>query len=264
MRIDIDERVYLKSEILDKADGVEHCFTTQCGGVSSGKISGLNLGFRCGDNPDSVTENYKLVAKDMGFPFERITAGRQTHSANIRIITNEDAGKGVSRESEMQDVDGLVTNVENLPLVVFYADCVPILLADEESGVVAAVHSGWRGTVSEIAGKAVEIMKNEFSARPENIKAAIGPSIGKCCFETGPEVASQFDKQLVLQNNDGKFFVDLWEANKMILQKSGVREENIDVLELCTVCNSDMLYSYRTHKDATGRMGAFIMLKNRG
>ncbi|MBO4940865.1 MAG: peptidoglycan editing factor PgeF [Clostridia bacterium] len=261
MKIDIDERVYLKSKVLDSVDSVKHCFTTKCGGVSSGKISGLNLGFRCGDNPDSVTENYRLVAKDMGFPFERITAGRQTHSANIRIITNEDAGKGVNRESEMQDIDGLVTDVANLPLVVFYADCVPILLADEKAGVIAAVHSGWRGTVSEIAGKAVEIMKNEFSSRPENIKAAIGPSIGKCCFETGWEVASQFDAALVEENDDGKFFVDLWEANKMILKKSGIKEENIDVLEICTVCNSDMLYSYRVHKDDTGRMGAFIMLE---
>lgn len=261
MRIDIDERVYLKSEILDKADSVEHCFTTKCGGVSSGRISGLNLGFRCGDNPCHVTENYKLVAKDMGFPFERITAGKQTHSANIRIITDEDAGKGISRNSEMQDVDGLVTNVAGLPLVVFYADCVPILLADESVGVVAAVHSGWRGTVSEIAGKAVEIMKNEFSSSPQNIKAAIGPSIGRCCFETGMEVASQFDAALVGEERNGKFFVDLWQANKMMLQKSGLKEENIDVLEICTVCKSDMLYSYRMHKDATGRMGAFIMLK---
>ncbi len=261
MRIDIDERVYLKSEILYRVDNIKHCFTTKCGGVSSGEVLGLNLGFRCGDNPDSVIENYKIVAKDVGFPFGKITAGRQTHSANIRIITTEDAGKGVSKSSEMQDVDGLVTNVANLPLVVFYADCVPILLADDEMGVVAAVHSGWRGTVSEIAGKAVEIMKNKFSSSPQNIKAAIGPSIGKCCFETGLEVASQFDKKLVLENNNGKFFVDLWQANKMILQKSGVKEENIDVLEICTVCNSDMLYSYRAHKDATGRMGAFIMLK---
>ncbi len=264
MRIDIDERVYLKSEILDKAISVKHCFTTKCGGMSSGQISGLNLGFRCGDNPDSVTENYKIVARDMGFPFKKITAGRQTHSANIRIITNEDAGKGVSRNSEMQDIDGLVTNVAQLPLVVFYADCVPILLADEEMGVIAAVHSGWRGTISEIAGKAVEIMKNEFSSCPRNIKAAIGPSIGKCCFETGIEVASQFDAALVEEKKDGKFFVDLWEANKMILKKSGLKEENIDVLGICTVCSSDMLYSYRAHKDSTGRMGAFIMLENRG
>ncbi|MBQ9758002.1 MAG: peptidoglycan editing factor PgeF [Clostridia bacterium] len=262
MKIDVEDRVYLKSETLHSLNNINHCFTTKCGGVSCGQVSGLNLGFRCDDDPHNVTGNYRLVAKDIGFPFERITAGRQTHSANIRIITDEDAGMGVSRESEMQDVDGLVTNVPGLPLVVFYADCVPVLLADEKAGVIAAVHSGWRGTVAEISGVAVDIMMQRFSSRPENIKAAIGPSIGKCCFETGEEVANQFDADLVTEKKNGKFFVDLWEANKRILEKKGIVQKNIDVLGLCTVCNSDMLYSYRAHKDATGRMGAFIMLKN--
>lgn len=255
-----DDRIYFESKLFD-CGKVKHCFTSKCGGVSHGEIKGLNLGFRVEDDYESVMENYSLVAKDMDFDLERITAGRQTHSANIRIITEEDAGKGVSRDSEFMDIDGLVTNSRRLPLAVYYADCVPVLLAEEKTGVIAAVHSGWRGTVSGIASNAVKIMVDRFGAAPADIKAAIGPAIGKCCFETGGEVACRFDKTLVTEQVNGKFKVDLWTANKNMLMECGVREENIEVLGLCTICNSDILYSYRTHKEKTGRMGAFISLE---
>lgn len=256
-----NDRIYFKSDLFEEIENITHCFTSKCGGESRGNIEGLNLGFRCGDNLEFVSANYVLVAADMGFPFERITAGRQTHSSNIRIITEEDAGKGVSRESEFQDVDGMITNIKNLPLVVYYADCVPVLLVDSDVGVVAAVHSGWRGTVAGITRNAVEIMVSRFGADPANIKAAIGPSIGPCCFETGEEVALQFDGKFVAKHDD-KFKVDLWKANMDILESCGIKRENIDVLKICTICNSDMLYSYRVHKDSTGRMGAFIMIKD--
>ncbi len=259
-KINIADRVYLKSSLID-GGGVNHCFTTKCGGLSRGKVNGLNLGFRVGDDVDIVTRNYKMVSDDMGFYFERITAGRQTHSNNIRIITEEDAGKGVSRESEFMDVDGLVTNVRQLPLVVYYADCVPILMTDKSAGVIAAVHSGWRGTVGEISGNAIKIMTEQFNAKPENIFAAIGPSIGQCCFETGSEVACEFDSKLALACGNGKFMVDLWAANERILLKYGLKPDNIDIFKMCTMCNSDILYSYRVNKDTTGRMGAFISLR---
>ncbi len=257
----IYDRLYLQSDLLKSVKSVGHCFTAKNGGVSCGKIEGLNLGYRVGDGKISVDANYRLIAEDMGFSFERITAGRQTHSSNIRVITEEDAGKGVSRESEFSDVDGLVTNVRDLPLVVYYADCVPILLADESAGVIAAVHSGWRGTVGKIAAKAVEIMTAQFGASALRIKAAIGPSIGPCCFETGGEVACCFDESLVTECQNGKFRVDLWRANENILTHCGLKRENIDILKMCTICNSDTLYSYRTHKESTGRMGAFVVLK---
>lgn len=258
-KINIDDRVYLKSDLLTD-DIINHCFTTKCGGFSRGTVQGLNLGFRVGDDIDAVIKNYKLIADDMDFSFEHITAGRQTHSVNIRVITEEDAGKGVSRDSEFMDIDGLVTNIRQLPLVVYYADCVPILMADKAAGVVAAVHSGWRGTVSEIAGNAIKIMTEQLGAKAENIVAAIGPSIGQCCFETGAEVACEFDEDLRLECGNGKFMVDLWSANERILLKYGLKQENIEILKICTVCNSDMLYSYRANKEATGRMGAFISL----
>ncbi len=259
--VKFNDRMYFKSELLENMPGISHCFTSKTGGESRGKISGLNLGFRVGDDTDAVTANYGLVAKDLGFPEQRMTAAKQTHSTDIVVVTDENAGCGVSRLDETFEADGLVTNLKNTPIGVFYADCVPILLADNSAEVVAAVHSGWRGTVGNISQNAVRVMCEEFGASPQNIIAAIGPSIGPCCFETGGEVAAEFDDDLCESLSDGKFKVNLWEANRRILLGCGVLPENIDVFGLCTICRNDILYSYRTHKDKTGRMGAFIMLK---
>ena len=252
------DRIYLKSRLLND---VTHGFTTKCGGFSHGKIDGLNLGFRCGDDAESVKKNYKAVSEDLQMPYDAIVTARQTHSANIRIVTKEDMGKGVIRDSDIADTDGLITNCTDIPLVVFYADCVPVLLFDSRQRVVAAVHSGWRGTATGIVKNAVEIMNDRFGSAPHNIKAAIGPSIGPCCFEVGREVAECFDKDLVRPLKNEKYTVDLWNANRRMLMQSGVPAENIDVFEMCTVCNCDKLYSYRSHGEKTGRMGAFIMLR---
>lgn len=260
-KLKIEDRLYFKSSLLETEPDIQHFFTSRLGGVSRGNIEGLNLGFRVGDDIDSVKQNYHIIAMDFDIPYGGITSAKQTHSKDVRIITETEKGCGVSRLSETFEADGLITNCKGIALTVFYADCVPILLSDGKTGVVAAVHSGWRGTVSRIAENAVNIMKNEFGSNPENIKAAIGPSIGKCCFETGEEVACNFDSDLVRSEDNGKFKVDLWEANRRILEKSGLCEENIDVLGICTICQSDILYSYRTHGDRTGRMGAVIMIK---
>lgn len=258
--VKFNDRMYFKSQLLEEIPGITHCFTSKSGGESRGKISGLNLGFRVGDDCDAVAANYRLVAKDLGFPEKRMTAAKQTHSTDIVIVTDKNAGSGVSRLSETFEADGLVTNLRNTPIGVFYADCVPILLADNSAGVIAAVHSGWRGTVGRISENAIRVMCEKFGTSPRNIIAAIGPSIGPCCFETGSEVAAEFDETLCERLTDGKFKVDLWEANRRILLRCGVLPEHIDVFGLCTICRNDILYSYRTHKDKTGRMGAFIML----
>ena len=254
-----EDRIYLKSKLLSDC-GIRHAFTTACGGESRGKVRGMNLGFRVGDDSESVRRNYMHAAEDNGFRYERITAARQTHSANVRIINEADAGYGVSRDGDISDTDGMVTDCRNLPLVVFYADCVPILLADAEAGVAAAVHSGWRGTAARISENAVRIMIDKFGAAAENIRAAIGPSIGPCCFECGSETAECFDTAFVKDGKNGKYMVDLWEANRRILTDCGLRNENIDVFGLCTVCGGIELYSYRRMREATGRMGAFITL----
>lgn len=256
-----DDRVYLKSDILDAGGKVCHGFTTKLGGVSHGNIEGFNLGFRVNDNEESVRENYRLLASDLGLEMSRIVLSKQTHTDNIRIVTEEDAGKGLTKQSDIEDTDGLVTNARGIALVVFSADCVPILMYDPNEEVVAAVHAGWRGSVAGIAPKCAELMRSRFGSRADDIRVAIGPSIGKCCFEFGEEAVIYFDKKYYTKELNGRFKVDLWEYNKNLLLRVGIKPENIDISGRCTMCESDKFYSYRAHKERTGRLGAVIMLR---
>lgn len=256
-----DNRVYLKSDTLDFDGKTCHAFTTKLGGVSHGKIEGLNLGFRVNDDEESVRENYRLLASDLGLEMGSIVLSKQTHTDNIRIVTKEDAGKGITKHSDIEETDGLVTNIRGIALVVFSADCVPILMYDWRAGVVAAVHAGWRGSVAGIAPKCAELMQSRFGSRAEDIRVAIGPSIGKCCFEFGEEAVIYFDDKYYEKEVDGRFKVDLWEYNKDLLTNVGVKSEHIDISGICTMCRSDKFYSYRAHRERTGRLGAVIMLR---
>ncbi len=254
------DRFYLQSALLSSPHLI-HGFTGKPGGVSTGKITGLNLGFRVEDDPGSVMENYRLVAEDLTFPMENAVLSRQTHTDNIRIITKEDMGKGLVRESDIFDTDGLITKEINIPLVVFSADCVPVLLFDPKTPAIAAIHAGWRGTIQGIVGKAVAMMKEHFSSNPKDILAAIGPSIGPCCFTFGEDAPDHFPAEFCTPQPDGKFLVDIWAMNQKQLLDEGLLPKHIDNAKLCTVCHADQFYSYRTHKENTGRQGAVIMLK---
>lgn len=254
-----ENRLYLScGKMLDL--GIKNCFTSKLGGKSHGKIEGLNLGFRVGDRKEDVLENYKLVCSDFGFDFSAMVASRQSHTDNIRVVTKKDCGKGVSAESDIFGIDGLVCAEKNIPLIVYSADCFGVLLAEKNKKAIAAVHSGWRGTEKKIAAKAAEIMKADFSSKPENIIAAVGPGIDFCCFEVEWDTACRFDKKYVFEKGGGKFRVNLPAVIKDDLMNCGIKEENIFFSERCTVCENDIFYSYRSHKDATGRMGAIISL----
>ncbi len=256
----INDRIYLKSDLFDKGS-VLHAFTTSLGGVSDGIIKGFNLGFNTKDNIDSVLENYRLLSYDLGFNLDKTVISKQTHTNNIRLVTEADAGKGITRKSDIEDTDGLITNVKNLALIIFSADCTPILIYDKERSVVAAVHAGWRGSVKKIAAKAINLMTESYGCNPKNMYAATGPSIGPCCFEFGKEAKEIFGEKYLTESN-GKYFVDLWSYNRDELILGGIPEENIDVSGICTVCNSDKYYSYRAHKEKTGRQAALILLKD--
>ncbi len=254
------ERRYLQSSLWKKQDGIVHGFTGKTGGVSVGKVAGLNLGFRVEDNPEAVMENYRLVAEDLGIPVENVVLSRQTHTDNIRLVTKEDMGKGLVKESDIFDTDGLMTEERGIPLVVFTADCVPILLYDPKHPAVAAIHAGWRGTVQNIGGKAVRKMQEQFGSDPKDLLVAIGPSIGPCHFAFGKEAPEQFPEEFCKTHEEG-YLVDLWALNKKLLMDQGVLEKNIDIAEICTVCYADKFYSYRTHREHTGRQAAIIMIK---
>lgn len=256
-----ENRIYLQSTTLD-SPALTHAFTTACGGNSHTHIKGLNLGFRVNDRPEDVMDNYRLVADDFGFSLDRTVLAKQTHTDHIRKVTEEDCGKGLTKLSDIEDTDGLMTNRKDIVLVVFSADCIPILLSDPVQGVIAAIHSGWRGSVKNISGKAVEKMKKEYHSDPKNIYAAIGPSIGACCFEIGEDIVTQFDSDFVRAQPNGKYLVNLKGMVAQRLQKSGIPAENIDISEECTVCQAGKYYSYRAQKDKTGRQAAFIYQRN--
>lgn len=259
--IKIDDRVYIQSDDFNKLGGVKHCFTTRLGGMSRGHIEGLNFGFRVKDDHSSVVSNYKLTAKDLGFSFDRMVLAKQTHTDNIRIVTEADCGKGITVESDIEDTDGLITSCVNVPLVVFSADCTPILMYDAEKNVAAAIHSGWRGTVKKIAARAVEIMKTEFKCNPKDIFAAIGPHIRSCCFEVDIDVSKNFNECYVtVDKASNKATVDLLGVNISMLEDCGILSENISYSDECTKCRSDKFYSYRADKERTGRMCAIIQI----
>lgn len=256
------DRFYLQSRLLAETGLVAHGFTSRLGGVSAGKVTGLNLGFRVGDDPEAVRRNYALVAADLGLDLNRMALAKQTHTDCIRVVTQADAGKGIARESDIEDTDGLMTQCRGIPLMVFSADCVPLLLLDPVRGAAAAIHAGWRGTVKGIGGKAVRLMGEAFGSRPGDILAAIGPSLGPCCFAFSQEEAGAlFPKAYHAARREDKVYIDLWAMNRDQLAAQGVPLNQIEVAGVCTVCQADRYYSYRAHREHTGRQGAVIMLR---
>ncbi len=255
-----DDRLYLKSSLFEDS-GISHGFSSSLGGVSRGKINGFNLGFRVGDDKSSVMENYRLLSLDLDADLNKMVLAKQTHTDNIRIVTEDDLGKGISKISDIEDTDGLICNIPDTMLIVFAADCVPVLLYDKVNHAIGAVHSGWRGSVKGICQKAVCLMQKTYDCDPRNIVAAIGPSIGPCCFEVDEDTAIYFDDKYKIKKSNEKFNINLWQYNKDKLTESGVLSKNIDISRVCTICNSDRFYSYRTHRNQTGRQVAAIMLR---
>ncbi len=252
---------------LDELPGVVNAYSTRLGGVSSGVFESMNLGFSRGDERALVEENFHRFCDAVGMPYNRIVISHQTHTKNVRCVTEEDAGSGVLRERTYDDVDGLITNIPNLPLCTLYADCVPLYFADPVKRVVAISHAGWRGTVLQIGKETVEKMASIYGCIPANIHAAVGPSIGKCCFEIDKPVYDEFsslpffDEKCGTPDGNGKYHVDLWEVNKRVLLLSGIREENISVTDVCTRCHPKELWSHRFTGPERGSAAGFIMLQ---
>lgn len=246
-----------------------HGFTTRYGGVSSDYLSSLNLGENRGDDPENVRENYHRLCQALGLKSDTLVFSRQVHENEVRIAAPDDLREVY--EPLNYEADGLVTAYRGLPLIVFTADCVPVLLCDEIDGVIGAVHCGWRSSVGDILGVAVGKMIT-LGAKPENISAAIGPAIGKCCFETGSDVTEALINWLGEDARDffhekpdaeGKFLVDLRAANRHRLLTLGLLPENIDVSEECTMCAPDKFWSHRATKGLRGSQAALIVLPER-
>ena len=240
-----------------------HCFTTRLGGVSTGYLDSLNIGMHRGDVPENVAKNYAVLGQVLPFDPENLVLTRQIHSNIVRVVTKADA-KGLDHHN-YPECDGLVTNDPGTALVVFSADCTPIVFHDPVTGAVGAVHAGWRGTAADIAGNAVRAMAEHFGSKPENIRAAIGPNIGKCCFETNSEVPDAMikalgnDALLHITSNGSKYYVDLKAVNAAFLKNAGVT--NIDISADCTKCQCHRFWSHRVTGDMRGSQGAIIVCK---
>ena len=244
-------------------------FSTRLGGVSEGCFSSLNLSFDRGDDRAAVAENFRRMGEALGVRCEDMVLSQQTHTTNIRIVTDEDRGKGITRERDYTDIDGLITNVPGICLVTTYADCVPLYFLDPAKKVIALSHSGWRGTVGKIGQKTVELMHVKFGSDPADILAAVGPSVCQDCYEVSADVIDRFKEvfdrsawdELFYEKPDGKYQLDLWKANEKIFLEAGIRKDHIAVTNVCTHCNSEILYSHRAMGDKRGNLCAFLALK---
>lgn len=261
------EVVYLTFPKFDAAGGVKHAFSTRIGGVSKGNCSTMSFGFSLDDNRDDVIENYRIFCNAFGADSRKAVLSQQTHTANLRIVTEEDIGKGIFRQRDYSDIDGLVTDCKGIVLVTQYADCTPLAFYDPVKGVVATSHAGWRGTVQEIAARTTELMCNKFGCTPADILCGIGPNIGKCCYEVDDPVINEINKLEYLDKEkcydikgSGKYMLDLREVNRQILIHSGIKPENIDVADLCTCCNSEIFHSHRATKGKRGTLAMMIAL----
>ena len=246
-----------------------HGFSTRLGGVSKEHLYSMNLSFARGDRKENVRENFQRISHAVGFSEEKMVFTHQTHTTNVRKVTEEDWGKGFSRERDYSDVDGLITNVPQTVLTTFYADCVPIYLMDPVKKAIGLCHSGWRGTVGRISQVTIARMQEEYGSDPKDILAAVGPSICQNCYEVSGDVIEQFQdsfrekywKELFYQKENGKYQLNLWKANEIILEEAGITKEHISVTDICTCCNPQLLYSHRASKGQRGNLAAFLMIR---
>ena len=242
---------------------VPHCFTTRLGGVSTGHLTSLNIGMHRGDEPENVERNFAILADALEFDPKNLVLTHQVHTDVVRVVTKADA-RGLDNHA-YPECDALITQDPGTALVVFTADCTPILLWDSVTGAVGAAHAGWRSTAMDIAGKTVAKMAAEFGCRPENIRAAIGPNLGQCCFQTDADVptamTAQFGKaaEEFIRPQGNKFYVNLKAINALALKRAGVT--HIEISEDCTQCQHHRYWSHRYTRGLRGSQGAIIVCK---
>jgi hypothetical protein len=247
-----------------EAINIVHAFTCRMHGQSDITVGGLNMALHVGDDKDKVLANRHKVATALDFNLNRATTCAQVHGNNIVSVTEENMGSGATNFAEtIRDADGLVTNINRAPLMLFYADCVPIILIDTKGESIAVVHAGWRGSISDIAAKAVDIMIRDYGALSENILAAIGPSIGACCYEVDEVVWNAAPKyhDCFVPTTPGHWHFNLWQVNRLQLEAKGVLSNNILCAEVCTFDNKELFFSYRAEKGKTGRLAAIAYRK---
>lgn len=258
---------YLTHNNLSKISLINHAFSTRIGGVSKNEFSAMNLSFDRGDSRENVIQNYKLFCNAAGFDYNTLVSSQQDHHTVIRRVGKENYGIGIWKPADMNSVDGLITNEKGVTLVTHYADCTPLFFVDTVKKVIGLAHGGWRGTVAGIAYITVQRMAEEYGTDPSDLVCAVGPAISKCCYEVDSPVYEQFNKLTELNRADfitdkgnGKYIIDLPEVNRQFMMLAGVKPENISVSDVCTMCNSELLFSHRASKGKRGGMVAMMCI----
>lgn len=287
-----DDVLYFTFPSLEAQPDIVHGFSSRIGGVSEREFAQMNLSFSRGDEEAHVQENYSRIAAAIGFEKEKIVCSVQTHTTNVREAAETDCGKGVLTKQDYTDVDGLMTDVPGVVLATFYADCVPLYFVDPVHRAIGLAHSGWRGTVNDIAGEMIRKMQLRYGTDPAELFTAIGPSICQDCYEVSEDVIDQFRsaypqelwpeifcEQEVYRNaknteakiqaahaaagSDRKFQLNLWEACRQNLLRAGIWPERIEVTDLCTCCNPEILFSHRASHGKRGNLAAFLGIREK-
>ena len=253
--------IYLTASNID----TPHAFTTRYGGVSEGIFSSMNLSLSGKDSREYVEENYRIMCDALNMPMENIIRTKQVHKTNVRAVTADDC-VGLF-DCYVEDSDGLLTDVPGIPLIAFTADCIPILLYDPVRRVIGAVHAGWRGTTAGIAEIALLKMASVYGSDPKDVRCAIGPGIGSCCFETDRDVPEAIlnilgrEGEQYFRPEGAKYYADIKGVNKALLIRAGALEKNIEVSDECSMCLNEKYWSHRYTKGRRGNQACVIMLR---
>ena len=243
---------------------VRHCFSTRMGGVSGGCYESMNLRINSDDSRENILRNYEILCSAVGINVKDLVCSHQIHEDNIVNVGKGDCGNGLFSENKFESADGLMTDEPEVALVTFFADCVPIFFLDVKKRVIALVHSGWRGTVARIGQKAAEKLKKDYKSVPEDIIAAVGPSICESHYEVSDDVAEIFKKEFgeeTVADCGGRLHVNLRKAVKKQLAEAGIKEENITDSGICTYCNHELLFSHRKTGARRGNLAAIMELR---
>lgn len=255
---------YLTYDALSRIPFIRHAFSTKLG-QGSETVHPMDMSF---DHDDyaAVTKNYQLFCAAAGFDYYSLVASSQDHRTFVRVVTSAEKGIGIRREKDIESVDALVTIEPGVTLCTYYADCTPIFFVDTVTKAIGLAHAGWRGTVARIAAKVLDTMRDSFGTDPADVVCAVGPNIMSCCYEVDDPCVKQFyalgldSERFVFPKGGGKYMVDMPECNRQILISCGVRAENITLSDLCTRCNSDVLWSHRATAGDRGTMCAMLRI----
>lgn len=274
---------YLKINKFNKYAEITAVFSTRLGGVSTGQFTSMNFCTTLGDTKENVLANFEIFGREC--KLKNFVLSKQTHTTNVLTVTKEDINKGLTKPMDYDNIDGLITNIPNITLSTFYADCVPLYFYDPIHRVIGLSHAGWRGTVDNIAKATIDKMQAEFNSKPEDIVCAIGPSICVNCYEVSKDVADEFIKAfniktigfyeaaenkallpadtkniLYKKSESDKYMLNLWAANYQNMLNSKIKSENISLPDVCTCENKEILFSHRGLKGKRGNLGAFMMI----